>query len=98
MTSSISLSRVSSLPGQWRLGPWDHWIVQTRVLCPQWGCMWSFPPEELHQDREEVLSPGEGEPLRTMFIQKKVQSACLCAWSPMELLRKSQPVPMSLPS
>ena len=49
-------------------------MVQTRILCPQWGCVWSFPPEELHQDREEVLSAGEGEPSRTMFIQEKVEA------------------------
>lgn len=98
MMSSISLRRVSSLPGQWTLRPWGGWIIQTRVLCPQWGCVWSFPPKELHQDREQVLSAGEGEPSRVVFIQEKVQSASLCAWRPMELLRKSQAVPVSLPS
>lgn len=49
------------------------------------GLRVGFPPKELHQDREQVLSAGEGEPSRIVFIQEKVQSACLCAWRPMEL-------------
>lgn len=54
------------------LRPWGGWIVQTRVLCPQWGWVGVLLPRSSTQDREQVLSAGEGSH-RIVFIQEKVQ-------------------------